>query len=287
MTRGVSATYPTPAKLWEWPTVLSLDAPLVAVLWQALFAQVLGAPLAWYHALLLAAPVWLVYSADRLFDGWQRRPEGAQTRRHHFYIVRRREVVRVWLAVFAASLLTALFTLRLPELLGGLALLGATSGYFARLHLWSRERFVVPKEVQVALLFGAGVALFILPNLSAAEVTPWHALAPLTLFTLLCALNCALISHWEAAGESQPQRSLLRYSSLAAQLPRAALGLTCFALLLTLSFPGTAPLYGAVAGGALALFELERTKLGPAALRVLGDAALLTPAPVLLVYWLA
>ena len=270
----------TKTKLWEWPTVLSLDAPLIAVLWQALFAQVFGVSLAWYHVFLLAAPVWLVYSADRLFDGWQRHPEGAQTRRHRFYIVYRKEVVGVWLAVLIASLLAALLTLRPVELLGGFLVLSATLGYLARLHLSPGTKLIVPKEVQVALLFGAGVALFLVP-LGA----PWRILSPLVLFTLLCALNCAFISHWEAATDTQQHLSLLRYSHLERRLLHVALTLMCVSLLFTFTFSGAAPLYGAVAGSALALFELERTHLGPAALRVLGDAALLTPAPLLL-FWL-
>ncbi len=276
----------TKTKLWEWPTVLSLDAPLIAVLWQALFAQVFGVSLAWYHVFLLAAPVWLVYSADRLFDGWQRHPEDAQTRRHRFYIVYRKEVVGVWLAVLALSLLAALLTLRPIELLGGLLVLGATLGYLARLHLSPGTKLIVPKEVQVALLFGAGVALFLVPNLPLSWATPWHIIIPLALFTLLCALNCAFISHWEAATDTQQHLSLLRYSHLERRLLHVALALTCTAALFTFAFSGAAPLYGAVAGSALALFELERTHLGPAALRVLGDAALLTPAPLLVVFWL-
>ena len=260
--------------------MLSLDAPLVAVLWQGLFAQVLGATLAWHHVLLLAAPVWLVYSADRLFDGWQRHPRDAQTRRHHFYIVRRKEVAGVWVAVLAASLLTALLTLRPGELAGGLLVLGATLGYLARLHLFPETKLVVPKEVQVALLFGAGVALFLVPSGS-----PWRMLPPLALFTLLCALNCAFISRWEAATDTQRHLSLLRYPRLGTRLPHVALALACTAALLTFTSPNAAPLYGAIAGSALALFELERARLSPAALRVLGDAALLTPAPLLL-FWL-
>ena len=286
MDRGVRAPHLTPTKLWEWPTILSLDAPLIAVLWQALFAQVFGVSPAWYHLVLLAAPVWLVYSADRLFDGWQRGPGDAPTRRHHFYTVHRREVVWVWLGVLAGSLLTAALTLRVDELMGGLLVLGATLGYFARLHLLPASSFAVPKEVQVALLFGAGVALFILPDLS--RTLPWAVsfTSALALFTSLCALNCGFISYWEREGEAERRTSLLRYPNLRRWLQRAALGLAWSSLLSTLIFPDTLPLCGSVAGSALVLFELERMKLGAAALRVLGDAALLTPAPVLLILWL-
>ncbi len=266
--------------------MLSLDAPLIAVLWQALFAQTFEVSLAWQHLLLLAAPVWLVYSADRLFDGWHKRPHEAQTRRHRFYIVYRKEVVGVWLVVLVVSLLVALLFLRMPELLGGLLLLSATLGYLARLHLLPSAKLVIPKEVQVALLFGAGVALFVAPNLAAFWV--WRSLPPLALFTLLCALNCAFISRWEAQVDAPNLAvSLLRYAQVGARLPHIAVGLGCGAALFIPVLPSATPLYAAIAGSALTLFELERSPLTPAALRVLGDAALLTPAPILLVFWLA
>ena len=142
--------------------MLSLDAPLIAVLWQALFAQTFAVPLTWYHVTLLAVPVWLVYSADRLFDGWSADPRAAQTRRHRFYTAHRWKVVGVWLVLLTGSLVVTALTLRPSELAGGLLVLGATSAYFVYLHLLPAN-LAVPKEILVALLFGAGAALFLTP----------------------------------------------------------------------------------------------------------------------------
>ena len=264
--------------------MLSLDAPLVAVLWQSLFAQVFNVSLAWHHALLLAACVWLVYSADRLFDGWLGRLSG--TRRHLFYNEHRLETLALWLAVFGVSFPAAFTTLHRGEIMSGLLVLAAVLLYLVRVHFQSAARFFVPKEVQVALIFGVGVTLFLIPNLISVGAVG-HLVLPLGLFSVLCLLNCSLISHWERGVDAQPlERSLIRYSSLRSRLPQIALILACLAVLLTLLDREVAPLYGAVAGSALLLFELSRTTLGPPALRVLADAALLTPAPILLVLWL-
>ena len=46
---------------WQWPTVLSLDAPIVVVAWQFLLASVAGVRLGWPHGFVLAASVWLSY----------------------------------------------------------------------------------------------------------------------------------------------------------------------------------------------------------------------------------
>ena len=277
-----SQVYPTRAKFWEWPTILSLDAPLVAVLWQGLFAQVFGVALGWHHAALLAACVWLLYSADRLCDGLFGRL--SRTRRHLFYTAYRRPIIALWLFVFAASVSAALLTLRPGELVGGLLVLAAVLFYFVRVHLLPYASFELPKEVQVAFLFAAGVALFVVPQLAALSAL--HLTLPLGLFSVLCLLNCALIGHWEKELDAQPlEHSLLRYGALRSKLPQAALGLTCCAALLLFDRE-VAPLYGAISLSALLLFELSRAQLSPAALRVLGDAALLTPAPLLLTMWL-
>ena len=51
-----------------WLTVLSLDAPAVAVLWQLLFARSFHARLGASVTILLALVVWLIYVADRVLD---------------------------------------------------------------------------------------------------------------------------------------------------------------------------------------------------------------------------
>ena len=53
---------------WLWPNVLGLDAPLVAVLWQALLAGDVGLRLSWPEPLTLFCADWSVYIADRLYD---------------------------------------------------------------------------------------------------------------------------------------------------------------------------------------------------------------------------
>lgn len=42
----MNARFDHPTRWWQWPTVLSLDAPAVAVGWQWLFSRTAGADLA-------------------------------------------------------------------------------------------------------------------------------------------------------------------------------------------------------------------------------------------------
>ncbi|MGA3008003.1 MAG: hypothetical protein ABSE59_08950, partial [Opitutaceae bacterium] len=59
---GIEDFVPGRPQWWQWLTVLSLDAPAVAVSWQWLLARGAHAPLAWHHAFILGTAAWLVYA---------------------------------------------------------------------------------------------------------------------------------------------------------------------------------------------------------------------------------
>ncbi len=72
----------TPA--WLWPHTLSLEAPLVAMLWLAALAKMDDLALMPGVLLGLGLAVWLIYLADRVLDAWGV-PEAALSVRHLFY----------------------------------------------------------------------------------------------------------------------------------------------------------------------------------------------------------
>ena len=78
--------------LWLWPNLLSLDAPLIAVLWLQLFAVSLHVQLEAAVSLALALVVWLIYVGDRLADGWNANLRAALTARHRFHRLHRRSL---------------------------------------------------------------------------------------------------------------------------------------------------------------------------------------------------
>ena len=269
----------------------------MALLWQALFARAFGVRLELYHYVTLGASVWLVYAADRLLDGLKFDERAPHTTRHRFYASHRRVVFVVWLGVLAGSVGLALSLTR-AELSWGLGVAGAALLYLAGVHLRtlpdSLNRrlpgslgaplgvlFCLPKEVQVGGLFGVGVVVFLLPR-----VSPAGLFLPVLAFGALCALNCSFIALWEAPcdrAQGQP--------SLALRFPRAGLWLLSASfvlagLALTLSFVQAHVLFWCVALSALllcGLYRLGRARLvGPALLRVLADATLLTPLLFLL-----
>lgn len=257
--------------------MLSLEVPLIAALWQQLAGRTLGAELSWAHGALLAAAVWLIYSADRWLDGLEL-AASAQTQRHRFYAQHRRRVVWLWLGVAAVTLTGSMLLLTGTQLLAGSLLAAALLGYFGARHLGDRTRH--PKELQIAVIFALGVAF--LPLLSGASLLPLGAFT--VCFAALIFLNCACIAEWEGDLDLEPAPFAARAPHVATKLPALALGLALVSGLGVALLHSSAPLWWALSGSAalLYLLGLLSPQLSPAARRVAADAALLTPLLALL-----
>jgi hypothetical protein len=265
---------------WQWPTILSFDAPSVAVAWQWMFARAAGARLEWYHYAIIFAAVWIIYAADRWLEGWRLRPDQVKTQRHYFYQRHRWPLFALWLAVMAAGLGLALTRLTLPEIRCGFILLAPVILYtFSHQFLHRHHPWRAPKEICVAVLFAIGVVCFTLArNPSALAIIA----VPLALFSLLCLANCALISIWEdEVDRSHGQTSLAlqypgvrRFVHLLPWLAAAA------ALASSLDHTGGLALasWCATASGILlGAVDLGHVRCGRQLSRVLADFVLLTP----------
>lgn len=250
---------------WEWPGVVSLEAPLVAVLWQRLLAEPLNVPLDWPQTALLGTSVWLVYAADRWLDA---RGETTVTFRHEFYRLYRLPVAVLWFGLLTTSLWLALTRLGALELIAGLSLTGVALVYLLRRHLSKRQPF---KELEVALLFGLGCGFFLL--FAGAPSRPLlELLAP---FSALCFVNVALIGLWE--GDERIVPLAVRFPALNRALPVWTFVLAFSCLLATLFSPYRPVYLAAALSGSLLGLLTQLTTLKPTTRHVLADAALLTP----------
>jgi hypothetical protein len=250
-----------------WPNLLSLDAPLVAVLWQILFVRCFRAQPNIAAAVLLVAAVWLIYSADRMLDAWR----GSVNRpRHEFCRRHWRAVLPVWSGVFVLAGCFSWFVLP-PSLFDrGAVLLAAVVLYFLAVHVAPPGfRRLWPKEAMVGLLFALG-----------ASIAAWnHLRGPadlltLLLFSCLCWINCIAIEQWEAGSDQWPVGLL-------------AAGVALAAILLLWQ---ERPILGsAESASALAFVWLDRcrSRLSLDAQRILADAALLSPVIFLPLTWFA
>jgi hypothetical protein len=269
--------------LWLWPNLLSLDAPLIAVLWMQLFAVSEDVRLSPVVTLVLGLAVWLIYVADRLFDGMFA-TTGLQAVRHRFHMAHR----NVLLAGASLALaITCLACLELDTLTleFGTLLTLVVLAYFGAIHgRLVKRRLCLPKEMVVAVVFGAGT--FFPASIHARGSYPAMAIV-LALFVVICWLNLVLIEYaeWMVLRHGKTQRPHVSTVMAGQYLPWFGGGAAIMALLVFCSpYACTErPALLALVLSAVALAGLSYCWrcLSSNAVRVLADVALLSPLIVL------
>ena len=255
------------------------------MLWQALIARIGGIHLAWPPVAVLGLSVWLAYAADRWIEGWRLDPQSIRTPRHYFYHRYRWPVAVVWMAALVADVAIAFTRLSSFHLVAGFVLLAAVAAYLLSHQFVHRDRpWRLPKEVCVAILLTAGVAVFLIQSPRLSDV-----MTPLAWFALLCFANCSLISVWERhVDRAHGQTSLVVHSSANTRairrLPWVIVMLAGLALAVD-SGAATRVATGCAGASALLLAAIDGAEAhtGRQLARVLADLALMTPAAAL--FW--
>ncbi|MGE5176173.1 MAG: hypothetical protein ACM3JJ_07320, partial [Hyphomicrobiales bacterium] len=125
-------------------------------------------PAAWWA--ILAAAIWVVYTADHLLDAARIGP-GATSPRYRFHLRHARSLEAALVLVAAACGVAALVALPRAVFVGGLVLVA-----FSTVHLvvaQSRARRWVPKELSVAAVYTAGI--WLAPLVLATRRSAWIA----------------------------------------------------------------------------------------------------------------
>ena len=171
--------------VWLLPHRLSLDAPVVALVWQDFVARCYPSPLRIPGRCVLGLTVWAIYLADRLLDA--KRGDDAES----FYRKHWGAMASLLALVLGCDLVTAVLWLRPVVFRNGLALAFAVGAYLC-LFSYVRLGMLTWKRVAAAALFSSGVFL--------VASTSWTAdrlLLPWTGFALLCLCNLRTIIHLE------------------------------------------------------------------------------------------
>ncbi|MBS1826841.1 MAG: hypothetical protein JST93_16105 [Acidobacteria bacterium] len=258
--------------VWLWPNLLGLDAPLVALTWQAFLALAIAVPLRPIGRITLGLTVWIIYLADRLLDV-RGAPTTRETERHRFHRRHNRLLWALLILALCADLAAVFFWLRPAVFRTGLLPFGAVILYMGIVH---RQRIPIPKELAVALLFTAGTFLI---GWTFSE----HRLAllpPAAAFLTLCLGNLVAIEMWEwrelrdSHGKPPHRATIL----LERTLP------WWMGALILIAIASPTPWFLAIAASTVAILMLHRAgaRLSLNARRVLVDAALLTPLPWLI-----
>ncbi|MEE9393977.1 MAG: hypothetical protein V3W41_15865 [Planctomycetota bacterium] len=259
-----------------------LDAPLVAVTWQAFAADVFQIQLSGSRVALLALAIWCAYAGDRWLDGFRLTSKSASPR-HRFARRFRIEMAVVLFLGIAAALVIAG-----RELSGGIAfsswLLAGTALVFIAGTFTSPTLFRarLPRELIVGSLVAAAVCLF-------PFEAPSESLFPKMVFAasiaLLFATNGLVIARSE-----HPRDLLLGEASAATRWPRVMEKLRPFlwiamATSATISLAAGFALSSAAPSVVLAILAIafagllwvDRSKIATDLKPVAADLALLAP----------
>jgi hypothetical protein len=205
-----------------WLNVLSLDAVLVALLWQFVFIfSFCGRTPRWYESFGLASVVWLIYVADRLLDGSRldlSRPHLVRHRMHHQFAS---VWVMAWIVVLLIASSVVVLWMDAVVIRMGLLVAALVLAYGAGVHFWpgrAAVRHVFAKEVQVGVIFAAGVSL--ISWLEAPGVSLGLAcVASALLFTVNCwavaERESVADQNYDASRAGKPRRELVSTSGVA------------------------------------------------------------------------
>jgi len=247
--------------VWLWFNLLSLDAPVIALVWQNFLSRCYPTEIHATGRAVLGLTVWAIYLADRILD--VRLPATAlESIRHRFYRRHRAFVQTLLLVVVCVDAAVTRLWLRPAVLENGLLLTGGVLAYLAIFPL-TRRGAIAWKKPLAALLFTAGTFLI-------AWTGAGHPVAqlvwPATAFCALCLGNLLMIERWSQGTAPEIYG-----------IPRRWICLLC--LLAILAFARSSSWFAAIIFSAVGLCFLARwdRKISGDARCVLADALLLTP----------
>ena len=164
-----------------------MDAPIISIAWYLYFVQnSVEASFNSIHCIILGTSVWLGYMADRLFDIRSKKEAQLISLRHQFCKEHEFKLWILWLIILIPIAIFSLNTLNNDIFFVGFILITFILLYNCLNQYFSRKGF--PKEICVAALFSYGTLFLVESPLKIEEFI--H-------FTLICFLNCLILTHKE------------------------------------------------------------------------------------------
>ena len=261
-----------------WLNLVCLDAPIVAVIWQWLFARSFHVSLSISTRAALFLTAWLIYLADRFADVWTLRAKDPRSKRQQFC----HRYQRLWIAAITVIALVDLWIIlrqldRATVLIG--TLLGAISIVYLAVNHWLGKiwRLFPVKEICVGSLFAVGtvMALFLQTDWSIPFTVSFCA------FAALCSLNCIGIAFWERDLDRAQHKNTIatRWPEIGLCLKFGSIALAVLALVIGLMTKAPASVFFFIGASAMLLGALDwMGKMISRDERIaLADLALLTP----------
>jgi hypothetical protein len=260
-----------------WLNLVCLDAPLVAICWQWIFARSfhLTTPIGHRAALFLTA--WIIYLADRFGDSLSLVTGQPKSVRQQFCLQHQSIWLVTIVCVAVIDVIVVLQAVNYETAVAGAVLGGLTIAYVAINHAHSEIWETIPvKEFIIGSLFAAGTLLGVTPHIFAERSI---MILAAVLFAALCSLNCVSIAIWEVAiDRTQGRHSIATRWGQANSLPCTLLLLLLTGSVLLARFdPGAWPVALCLGGSGLLLGALRFVPVSRDARTALADLVLFTP----------
>lgn len=209
-------SYPTSVPLWTWFNVFSIDAVLVGLVWQLVFAVAfLHRVPKLYEFTSIGLSIWLVYTADRLFDSFKLDITRAHTLRHHIHYRYRKLIAACWFFILSINTATIATNATEAQLRWGCVAIAVAVAYVTGAQVYGQKSALFPKEFQVGLVFAFGVSLTVWSDPARADIVSLAVAALMTAW--LFAANCVVIANLERHLDRNQD-----FASLALRHPAAA-----------------------------------------------------------------
>jgi len=279
---------------WLFPNLLSLDAPLVAVAWLAVFAKMWRLVYhPWEAYVALGLVVWVIYVIDRLIDASLRKDTPQRCEPRHFFHWKYRKVFAGSAALASVTALFLVIRYMPYSIFGYLFAAGILVGGFFGLSLLSQQdsdEIPYLKNIIAGLAFAYGVGLLAYVYNPSADIFQTMRSREIICFAVLCIMNISAIDLWEHANRTQDVE-VKATDELALTLPLALLGFAALVFAYQANpHPEDVVDYGivtrsffyAILTGAALLYVLNRSRnrFHMDTLRVLADVALIIPVLV-------
>jgi len=260
-----------------WLNLVCLDAPLIAICWQWIFAHSFHLSVRPGHSAALFLTAWIIYLADRLGDSLSVVAGEPKSLRQQFCLRHK----KIWfVSITCVGVLDLVVVLRAVNyetaVLGGI--LGAfTIAYLAINHAHSQIWETIPlKEFIIGSLFAAGTLVGVTPHIFAERSAMIFAAI---LFAALCSLNCVSIAIWERELDRiQGKHSIATRWTHANSFARMFLFLLPAAsVLLCLVDRGGWPVTSCVGASSILLGALRFVRVSRDERSALADIVLFTP----------
>ncbi len=275
--------------LWLYSSLLSLDAPLVAMAWLYVFAKVWRVNyLPWTAYAILAMAVWVIHVIERLNDAKMREAAGIPLGERHVF---HRHHARWFLGAVALALagMLALVLLFLPMSIFSYLTLGGVLvvGYLLLSRIGNRQTREIEygKNILAGAAFAYGVTMIAHVFLPAIGKHDLIISREFLTFFVLCVIQLCAIDFWDkSALDADAEEGA--GGDLAITLPVLVIAIAALAFAISSHQQSVRPFYYAILTGAALIHVINRNrrKFSAPQLRALADLAMLAPALVFHAY---